>query len=77
MKINELIDKWTYPCLTPPLMGHPKAKTVHFWPTSFDETDTHYIFNGWWICLQVNEPIVQERIKMKKEDLESWFIVKE
>lgn len=49
--------------------------TVEFYPTSFEENQTHYNINGWWLMIQNGQPIVQELIHVKKEDLKNWDIV--
>lgn len=80
MKIEDLKDKWakTYAIgSVPVLLTHDNMKTVKFWPTGLDQNDTHYKMNGWWICIQTEEPIVQEQIHIKKEDLDKWHIVED
>ena len=53
---------------------HELNKTVHFWPMGLDATDTHYHVNGWWIGLQIDGLLVQETIKIKKDDLAYWNV---
>lgn len=53
---------------------HNNFKTVEFWPTSWEESVFHK-FSGYWICLQNGEPIVNETIRIKKQDLVNWSIV--
>jgi hypothetical protein len=80
MTINELKDKWSQAYAighNPVLIEHTNSKTVKFWPTSLDENETHYNIHGWWISNQLGEPIEQELIKIKKDDLVNWHIVEE
>lgn len=55
---------------------HKNMKTVEFYPTNYEESVFHK-FNGWWISLQTNEPIVGDTIKIKKEDLKDWDIIEQ
>lgn len=80
MKINDLKDKWSRNYAigsSPILIAHEKMTTVKFWPTGLDENESHYNVNGWWINNQTGEPMVQELIHIKKEDLEKWHVVVE
>lgn len=53
---------------------HKNNVTVEFYPLSYEESVFHK-FTGWWISLQTNEPIVNDTIKIKQEDLKDWNIV--
>lgn len=53
---------------------HKNNTTVEFYPTSYEEDETHYNINGWWIMIQSGNPIVQEEIHIIKEDLKNWNI---
>lgn len=55
---------------------HKNMKTVEFYPVSYEESVFHK-FTGYWICLQTNEPVVSDTIKIKKEDLANWSIVED
>jgi hypothetical protein len=80
MTINELKDKWAHSYAvgsSPILIAHEKNRTVKFWPTNLDEDEKHYNMNGWWICDQTGEVLVQEQIHVKKNDLKDWHIVEE
>jgi len=77
MKINELKDRWNHSYAIghkPILIAHNNNKTVTFWPIGFAEDKDHYILNGWWYCNQIDDLLVQEEIKIKKEDLINWSI---
>lgn len=80
MKIEDLTSEWAKRYAvgsSPILIAHEKNKTVTFWPTGLDETESHYNINGWWIISQTGEPIVQEMIRIKKPDLVHWHLVEE
>ena len=80
MKINELKDRWAHSYATghnPILIAHNNNKTVKFWPIGLAEDKEHYNLNGYWVCIQTGEALVQEEIHIKKPDLENWNIVEE
>ena len=55
---------------------HKNMKTVEFYPVSYEESVFHK-FHGYWIVLQLNQPIISDTIKIRKEDLANWNIVEE
>lgn len=55
---------------------HKNMRTVEFYPMSYEE-NTHHRFTGYWICIQLNAPLVQDTIKIKHEDLQHWSIVED
>lgn len=80
MKIEDLTGKWAQNYAighNPILIVHTNSKTCKFWPTGIDQDEKHHKLNGWWICDQTGDPILQEQIKIKKEDLVNWHIVDE
>jgi len=77
MNIQDLKDKWTRSYVvgsSPTLIAHKNMKTVKFWPTNLDEDENHYKLYGYWYCNQTEDLLVQEQIKIKKADLNDWFI---
>lgn len=77
MTKNELSEAWKASIEksgTTLRIKHKNHKTVFFYPTSYEES-VFFKFWGFWISTQINEPIAQEMIKIKKEDLENWDIL--
>ena len=56
------------------VVRHKNMKTVEFWVTGEEESVYQKLF-GWWICKQTKGPLVQDTLKIKKEDLVNWEIV--
>lgn len=75
MRIEDLKSKWNEGYNNLVVIQHKDNKTVRFWPTGLDETETHLGLNGYWIVVQTGEPVVQEHIRINKGDLDNWNIV--
>lgn len=77
MTKEELLDAWRKKIAANGQVlkiKHKNMRTVEFYPMSYEESVFHK-FTGWWISLQTNDPIVNDTIKIKKEDLVNWSIV--
>ena len=66
MIINDLRDKWIKDRDLTVQIKHKNNKDVRYWPTSLTDTKEVCILNGFWICKQTNNVLVQEEIKIKK-----------
>lgn len=79
MTREELVASWKERLSDPGGMlkiRHKNMKTVEFMPTSYEESVFHK-FTGYWICLQTNDLMISETIKIKLEDLVNWEIIEE
>lgn len=78
MTTQELWDAWRQKIANNGVikLTHKNMRTVEFYAMGWEESVFHK-FTGYWISLQTGEPIVPETIKIKKEDLQHWSIVKD
>lgn len=77
MKIEDLRNKWLENPSgdVPVFIQHSNNKTVRFYPTSLSDGENEYILNGFWYCIQTNDLLVPELIKIKKEDISKWNLI--
>ena len=76
MTSNELKVAWQHRINNNDILKikHKNMRTVYFYPMSYEESVFHKL-SGYWICEQTGDPIVNETIKIKQEDLQNWNIV--